>query len=215
MDKKIRVFIVDDHEFVLTAAKILLEQQSIEVVGTETSYAGALEHAFDNQPDVLMIDLNLAGENGLDLIPELLEKNLETRILVFSARTAFSAIAAAYKAGACGYLTKDHDTAEIPKAIKTIYSGNKYYMDGYAEKILQFKMHEEDNADPRTVLSPKEFEIFQRLAKGGTNEEIAHDLGMTVKSLTVRASEIYKKLGGNSNKFAEIANKNAVVFMPE
>jgi two-component system invasion response regulator UvrY len=210
--KKIKVFIVDDHDFMLSVTKEFLEKENISVVGTVTSFTEATEHAFDNSPDILIIDLNIAGYSGIDLLKELKAKRSDCKVLIFSARTALSAMAAAYRVGAKGYLTKNNAPSELINALNIIHSNLVYFMPGYAEKILSFQS-DDSNVDPRVVLSKREMELFVLIAKGISHDDAAKVLKIVPRSVATRIYEIRKKLGNTQDDFTLIANNHGISFI--
>lgn len=214
MSDKIRVFMVDDHDFILSVTKPFLEKSGLKVVGTETTFSGTIEHAFDHQPDVIIIDLNIAGQSGIDLIKELKAIKKDCKTIIFSARTAIPVMAAAYRAGAKGYLTKKNEPGELVNAIKKVYEGKTYYMPGYAELILSYQS-DQTNIDPRDVLNEREYKLFLLLAQGKSHEAIAGILDIGPKSVSNTASKIRKKLGNTTDDFANIANLHGIAFFRE
>jgi two-component system invasion response regulator UvrY len=212
MSDQIRVFLVDDHQFILSMVKPYLEVKGIQVIGTANSYEDAIEHVFNDKPDVFIIDLNLAGKSGIDLIKVLRDRCEDCKFLIFSQRTALPAIGASYRAGAHGYLTKNGDPSELIVAINKISEGEIYYMPGLAEKILNFQFASND-PDPRIQLSKKEFELFMLLSQGVTLEKISQQMEIVPRSVTARIFDIRKKLNGTNEDFAIIANRHGITFL--
>jgi DNA-binding NarL/FixJ family response regulator len=206
---------VDDHDFLLSTTKPLLKSEGIDVIGTANSYLEAELHAFDLNPDVIIVDLNLAGHSGIELIQSLRDKRPEARTLIFSARTTLPTIEAAYRIGAKGYLTKVHDPSELVAAIRTIAKGKPYFMPGYALKIMSYQT-DDTVADPRKVLTPREYKLFVLLAQGASAEEAADILAIVPKSIATRTSEIRKKLKlAPNDSFATLANRYGIAFIRE
>jgi two-component system invasion response regulator UvrY len=211
---KMKIYMVDDHEFILVMTKQYLESNGITVIGNTTDYNTALAEAHTKNPDVVIVDMNLGGRSGIDLIKELKSKTPEMKILVFSARTSLPAIAAAYRAGAMGYLNKSCEPLELTVAICKIYAGQIYYMQDHAEKILNYHVAGLD-PDPCSILSKREYEIFLDIAQNKTHDEISAKYDIAPRSITSRISEIRKKLNNTNEDFSIIANRHGISFIPD
>lgn len=213
---KIKIYMVDDHEFVVSITKEYLSLSGMEFIGRSTTYADAAQNALANSPDVIIVDLNLGDGSGIDLIHYLKSKDPEgrTKYLMFSARTLASlpAIAAAYRAGANGYLAKNSEPSELVNAINQIHSGKDYYMPEYAEKILNYLKDGKD-PDPRLALTKGEYRIFFELANGLSVEEVAKKLNINQNTVRTRISDIRKNLKNTTEDFSVIANRHGISFL--
>ncbi len=205
--KNIKVFISDDHAVARKGITEILHDYGINTVGEAATVKETLEHCFDKHPDVLVIDLNMNGDNGISTIEKILDLHSEAKIVVFSMRESLNIIHATYKMGAKGYATKSSGPEVLADAIKKVASGKNYYMPGVAEEILDYDTRAHKEVDPRAVLTEKELIIFTRLAEGKSNEEIAEELGLTTKSVANRALDIKNKLGVRYTSFEWIARK--------
>ena len=187
----IRVAIVDDHPMVAEGIQAILESyEDIEVVATFSSGLGILERAEALAPDVILLDLNMPGMNGLTAIELLLEARAETRVLVLSMHDSVEYITTALSHGAMGYLLKDVPTEEIKTAIDTVMTGQKYLCTGAKGSL-------EPNESAET-LTGREQTVLLQLAKGRSNKDVAAALDISVRTVETHRKNIKRKLGISS-----------------
>ncbi|KPJ91994.1 MAG: hypothetical protein AMJ53_10270 [Gammaproteobacteria bacterium SG8_11] len=202
---KAKVFISDDHAIVRQGLIDFLERDGYKVVGESATVADTVAHCYDKNPDILILDLNMDTDNGINTIETLLDQHPDAKILIFSMRESLNTIRTTYKMGTKGYVTKSAGPDLLLEAVEKIASGRNYYMPGMLEQL--FEQEEETEKDPREVLTERDLEIFTMVAEGHTNEEIAEALDVTEKSVANRISEIRKKLGIRMTSFEWIARK--------
>lgn len=189
----IRVVIVDDHPMVTEGIQAILESyDDIVVVGTLTNGQDAVDQVQTLAPDVMLLDLNMPGINGLNATEIILEKRPETRILILSMHDSPEYISTALNHGAKGYVLKDVPTEEIRTAIDTVMAGGEYLCTG-AKGSLAPK-----TADGREQLTNREQTILLELAQGKTNKEVAAALGISVRTVETHRNNIKRKLGISS-----------------
>ena len=189
----IRVCIVDDHPMVTEGIQAILESyDDIAVVGTLTNGKEAVEQVQALAPDVMLLDLNMPGINGLNATEMILEERPETRILILSMHDSPEYISTALSHGANGYILKDVPTEEIRTAIDTVIDGGEYLCTG-AKGSLSPKI-----ADGREPLTNREQTILLELAQGKSNKGVANALGISVRTVETHRNNIKKKLGISS-----------------
>jgi len=189
----IRVCIVDDHPMVTEGIQSILESYGdIEVVGTLTNGQDAVQQVQALTPDVMLLDLNMPGVNGLNATEMILEKRPETRILILSMHDSPEYISTALSHGAKGYVLKDVPTDEIRTAIDTVMAGGEYLCTG-AKGSLSPKI-----ADGREPLTNREQTILLELAQGKSNKAVAGILGISVRTVETHRNNIKRKLGISS-----------------
>ena len=185
----IRVCIVDDHPMVTEGIQAILESyEDISVVGTLTNGKDAVEQVQALAPDVMLLDLNMPGINGLNATEIILEERPETLILILSMHDSPEYISTALSHGAKGYILKDVPTEEIRTAIDTVMKGGEYLCTG-AKGSLSPKI-----ADGREPLTNREQTILLELAQGKSNKEVANALGISVRTVETHRNNIKKKL---------------------
>ncbi len=185
-----RVVIVDDHPMVAEGIEAILETYGdIEVVGTLANGQDAIDAVEALSPDVMLLDLNMPGVNGLSATEIILERRPQTRILILSMHDSPEYISTALSHGARGYVLKDVPTEEIKIAIDTVMTGGQYLCTG-AEGSLKPK-----TAGGREPLTSREQEILLQLAQGKSNKEVAAVLDISVRTVETHRKNIKRKLG--------------------
>lgn len=192
----IRVLLVDDHAVVRAGYKRYLELDSgIEVCGEADS--GELAYAWlaSGTADVVVMDLSMPGQGGLETMRRILQRYPAQRVLVFSMHENPALALQALRAGAAGYLTKSTAPERIVEAIHQVMRGEQPVSDDIAPAVA-----EADRQDlPHLQLAPREFEIFRLLASGLAVDEIGQRLHLGSKTVANYQSSIRQKLGVHSS----------------
>jgi DNA-binding NarL/FixJ family response regulator len=189
-----RVAIVDDHPMVAEGIRAILESfEDIEVVATYSSGQEIIDNAASLSPDVILLDLNMPGMNGLTVIEILLETHPKMRILVLSMHDSPEYISTALSHGAMGYVLKDVPTEEIKTAIDTVMTGQRYMCTGAKGSLVP-----DDGAETREALTGREQTVLLQLAKGRSNKEVAAALDISVRTVETHRKNIKRKLGISS-----------------
>jgi two-component system invasion response regulator UvrY len=191
----IRVVIVDDHALIRRGLRDSLhEAGDIRVVGEASDYGELRQLARDTEFDVLLLDINLPGRSGLDVLHSLAEDAARIRVLVLTMYPEDQYAIRALKAGAMGYLNKSADPSQIVAAIRTLHAGRKYITPAIAEGLSV-----DDAEKPHERLSDREFQTLIRLASGQRLSDIATELSLSPKTVSVYRARVLEKLGMQSN----------------
>jgi len=190
----IRVVVVDDHAVVRSGIKLLLDShEDIEVVGEAGNAKDAIFRVREQTPDVILLDLVMPGEGGIEVLPKLLKEAPDAKVLVLSMEDDPSYVREAFAAGASGYVLKEAADEEVVAAIRDIASGGSY-----VHPTLGARMVAADAADRAAAeadpLSDREREILRLLALGHTNQEIAKMLFISVRTAETHRAHIMQKL---------------------
>lgn len=192
-----RIVLVDDHRMVLNGYKLMLDAESdLAVCGLATSAAEAITLIERECPDLVVTDISMAGRGGLDLIKDLLAMNPELRILVCSMHDEMLYAERALRAGARGYVMKDADGCTFLTAIRRVISGQIFMSEKLAARVLDAfagKRPRGSNS-PLEKLSDREFEVFRLFGEGKTAKEIAGQLNLSPKTISVHRDHIKEKL---------------------
>lgn len=189
-----RVAIIDDHPMVAEGIRAILESfDDIEVVATYSSGQEIIDNAASLAPDVILLDLNMPGMNGLAVMEILLESHPDMRILVLSMHDSPEYISTALSHGAMGYVLKDVPTEEIKTAIDTVMTGQRYMCTGARGSLVP-----ENGAQTREALTGREQTVLLQLAKGRSNKEVAAALDISVRTVETHRKNIKRKLGISS-----------------
>ena len=193
MTRPTRVVIVDDHPLVAEGIEAILESyDDIEVAATLSGGQEVIDRLEALAPDVILMDLNMPGLNGLLATEMILEQRPETRILVLSMHDTPEYISNALGHGAMGYVLKDVPTDEIKRAIDAVMSGERYLCTG-AEGALRPVM-----SGGREQLTNREQTVLLQLAQGKSNKEVALALDISVRTVETHRKNIKRKLGISS-----------------
>jgi len=191
----LRVVIVDDHAVVRAGLRLLLERETGIVPVAEAANASeAIACAAEHQPDVLLIDVTMPGESGIEAIPKLLAASPSSKVLVLSMHDDPRYVRDAFAAGASGYVLKEAADAELVAAIRHVAAGGSYVNPALGAHIAATETRAQSTAasDP---LSEREHEVLGLLALGHTNQEIAERLFISVRTAETHRAHIMRKLG--------------------
>ena len=200
-EQSIRILIADDHPVFRFGLRALLEAQSdMVVVGEAEDGETAVTLTQSLQPDVVLMDINMPGINGIEATKQIADVLPETAVLIitmFDDDTVFTAM----QAGARGYLLKGAQGDETLRAIRAVANGEVIFSPGVAEQMMAFFMKggqetaaNVEKAAPFPELTPREREILELLAQGLTNTAIAEKLVLSPKTIRNQVSNIFSKL---------------------
>ncbi|MEH7225107.1 response regulator transcription factor [Bacillus sp. JJ1566] len=196
----VKLLIVDDHAVVRSGLMMLLNgKKNIEVIGEASEGDEAIKKAKELNPDVVLMDLSMPhGKDGLTATKELHELLPNISILILTMHDDEEYLFRAIQAGASGYILKNAPHEDLLGAIESVSSGNAYLtpsatkvlMSGYLDRVKNG-----DNADSFALLSEREKEVLEWVAKGYSNKEIAEHLVISVKTVESHKSNLMEKLG--------------------
>ena len=191
----IRVLLADDHAMVRSGLKeILADTGDISVVGEATNGHEVLAQVRAHEFDVAVLDMTMPGRSGIELIRQVKEARPKLRVLVLTMHKEEQYAVRALKAGASGYLTKESAADQLVAAIRRIAAGGAYVSPETAER-LALEAGRPSDAPPHTLLSDREFQVFQMIANGAAVGEIARQLSLSVKTVSTHKTRIMEKMG--------------------
>ena len=193
-DSPIRVLIVDDHAVVRSGLRLLLGQEpDIEPVGEAGTGREAVFQARALKPDVLLLDVVMPDQTGLEVLPMLIHENPDGKVLLLSMQDDPRYVREAFAAGATGYVLKEAADTEVVAAIREVARGGRYVSPELGARLLAAEAEAERRAgaDP---LSDREREVLRLLALGHTNQEIAQQLYISVRTAETHRAHIMQKL---------------------
>jgi len=197
MEDSIRVLIADDHPLFRDGMRGLLGSlPDMEVVGEASSGEQAIELARELQPDVILMDIQMPGINGIEATREILHTSPRIGVLVVTMFEDDDSVFAAMRAGARGYLLKDSSGQEVMHAIRAVASGEAIFGPGVAQRLISFFSAPSPAVSRRAFpeLTEREEEILSLVAQGKTNQEIAKELFVSLKTVRNHVSNIFLKL---------------------
>jgi two-component system response regulator NreC len=190
----IQVVLVDDHAVVRSGLRLLLDaEEDVEVVGEAGNAKDAIFRARALKPDVILLDVVMPGESGIDVLPRLLKESPETKVLILSMQDDPSYVREAFAAGASGYVLKEAVDEEVVSAIREIAAGGRYVHPALGARMVAADAQERAAADA-DPLSEREREVLRLLALGHTNQEIAEQLYISVRTAESHRAHIMQKL---------------------
>ncbi len=195
----IRIGIVDDHSIVRQGLRhYLAEHVDLRVTGEASNGREALELARGGDVDVLLLDISMPDQGGVEALKAIRERFPKLPIVILSGFPETHYAPAMLRQGANGYLNKECDPQEIVKAIHTVFRGRKYISPAVAE-LLADKFAGSANEPPHAHLSERELQVFLRLANGETIGNIAQSMFLSVKTVSTYRTRLLEKLKLTSN----------------
>ena len=190
----VRILIVDDHAVVRSGIRLLLAaEDDLEPVGEAGTAREAIFEARSLKPDVVLMDVVMPDGNGLDAIPTLLHEHPELKILMLSMQDDPQYVRQAFAAGASGYVLKEAADTEVVAAVREVARGGRYVHPELGARLVAAETEELRRAD-EDPLSEREREVLRLLALGHTNQEIAKQLYISVRTAETHRAHIMQKL---------------------
>lgn len=199
MTQMLRVMLVDDHALVRSAVRGALDAPDIEVVAEASSAEAALDEALRARPDIILLDVDMPGMSGLQLIRELRPRLPDTQIVMLSVSGDDRNVVEAMRHGAAGYLTKDLGPEALQRAVRGIRQGDLAMSRRMAARTLRRFIEGGATAaagddSPLGALSSRELQVLGNLADGLTDREIAEALVISPRTVESHVSSILRKL---------------------
>ncbi|HTZ63606.1 MAG TPA: response regulator transcription factor [Solirubrobacteraceae bacterium] len=192
--RRIRIVLADDHAVVRSGLRLLLDaERGFEVVGEAGDVQGARRHVRAEEPDVLVLDLNMPGGSSLEAIPAIRAESPGTQIVVLTMQQEPAFARYALSAGAIGYVLKDAADDELVEAIRRAAED-----ESYLNPRLGARMAAGPTSGPRDDLSERELQVLRLIALGYTNAEIAKQLYLSVRTVETHRAHVQQKLGVSS-----------------
>ncbi len=190
----IRVLLADDHAIIRDGVRqIFADTDDLVLAGEAVDGNEALLKVRNGDWDILVLDISMPGRKGLELIKQIKDEKPKLPILVFSMHDEGQYASRALRAGAAGYLTKDSGSELLLSVIRKVAGGGIFLSPSMAEKMARELMPATDSP-PHTLLSDREYQIFQMLVAGKANSEIADELSLSVKTVSTHKTRILQKM---------------------
>lgn len=190
----IKLLLVDDHQMVrLGLSSYFSIQDDMEVIGEAEDGQEGVERALALRPDVILMDLVMDGMDGIEATKEILAQWPEARIIIVTSFIDDEKVFPAMEAGASGYMLKTSSASEIADAIRSAYEGDTVFEEEVTQKIIE-RNHMPQEYLLHDDLTNRETEILQLIAQGLSNQEIADECFITLKTVKTHVSNILSKL---------------------
>jgi len=198
----VRIMLVDDHHLLRQSLKRQLEDLGHEVVADVADGTSAISIALNKQPDIILMDISMAGGDGISACRAIMEADARQRIVMLTMHVETDLIRKSLKAGAIGYLTKDATFDEVLKALQMACDGDVIISPEFAHALLDEA--ETSRTQQESILSDREMEVLQLLAEGQSTPEIASNMFISQKTVKNHLASIYTKIDARDRTHAVI-----------
>jgi DNA-binding NarL/FixJ family response regulator len=195
----IEVILCDDHALIRRGIRdTLSDATDIRVVGEASEYGELRALMRQQRCDVLVLDINMPGRSGLDVLQVLKDEGAPVRVLIVSMYPQDQYAIRALRAGASGYVHKGGDPQELVQAVRTVAQGRKYVTPEIAQALIE-NLSAPDDVAPHERLSDREFQTLRLMASGKRLSDIAEALALSPKTVSVYRARILDKMGMSNN----------------
>jgi two-component system, NarL family, response regulator LiaR len=190
----IKVVFVDDHEMVrIGVSSYLSAQPDIEVIGEADNGKAGVDMALELRPDIILMDLVMKEMDGIEATKQIIEQWPEAKIIIVTSFLDDEKVYPALEAGATSYMLKTSKASEIANAVRVTYSGQPVLEPEVTGKMMM-KMRQKHTVELHEELTEREMEVLKLIAEGKTNQEIADELFIALKTVKTHVSNILSKL---------------------
>ena len=222
----IRVLLADDHDILRQGLKMLLSlQQEMQVVGEARTGREAVEMVQELQPDVVVMDITMPEMDGLEACRIIHNQQPATQVLFLTMHESEEYFLQSLRMGAAGYLVKKAAPTELQMAISEVARGGAFLYPGLAKALIRAYVEDAAPASPAQasnlaqelqVLSPRELEVLRLVAEGRTNQEIADQLVLSIKTVQAHRANVMEKLGMHDiTKLVRFAVRHGLIPLAE
>jgi two-component system invasion response regulator UvrY len=207
-----RILLVDDHAMVRKGLKETLEEELGPMTfGEADNSQKVIEHIWQSEWDLAILDINMDGRSGLDLLDDIQKARPKLPVLILSMYPVAEFAVRSLKQGAAGYLNKQSAPDELVNAVQTILAGRRYISAELADRLAQDLMHDVTKS-PHEQLSTREYQVMLMIASGKIQKEIAGELSLSAKTVSTYHTRVLKKLGlKNDIEVSRYAIQNKLV----
>lgn len=206
--ENISVLIADDHSLLRQGLKQILElEKDIVVIAQASNGEEAVQFAEEYRPDVILMDINMPGINGLQAIDEIKQKKLSSKIIVLTIHEDREYLFKTLQMGVEGYVLKDAEPNVLIEAIRSVYAGQSYIQQNMTSELVKefnrVTLHTKEKQEDNNLTS-REIEVLELIAEGMINKEIAKKLFISEKTVKNHVSNIFRKINVSDRTQAAI-----------
>lgn len=197
-----RILIVDDHGVIRAGLRAFLEKEpGFQIVGEASNGHDAQTLAMELKPDIVLLDINIPGVDGIQVTRSLTKALPQTRVLILTLYEGVSMLREAMAAGAAGYIVKKAVDVELVGAINAVRRGEIYVHPSMTQALIKdMSPRAETDKPPLASLTPREIEVLRLLARGQTNRQIAKTLTLSVRTVDTHRANLMSKLNATSRE---------------
>ena len=208
-NKKIKLFLVDDHKILRSGLKLLIEdQKNMTVIGEAPDAKTALQQLKEVEPDIVLMDISMPGLSGIEATLEIKGLYPNVKVLILTMHDDEQFLFESVKAGGSGYILKGSSTDNLIAAINSVYAGKHLITPHIKDQLLidyLERLHNDNvKRDQYEILSKREKEVLNLIARRLTNEQMAHELNISIRTIEAHRSNLILKLQIDSR--AELIN---------
>lgn len=194
--QKVRVLLADDHGLVRAGIRALMQEiPDVEVVGEAADGRSAVEMIGTQHPDAVLMDISMKGLNGIEATSQIRKLKLPVKVIILSMHTTEEHVAQALRAGADGYIVKDGAAEELDVALDCVMRGERYVSPSVSRNVVDRLLADQSaEPNPLSLLTPRQKEILQLIAEGRSTKEIAHVLGLSIKTVETHRAQLMQRL---------------------
>lgn len=197
--KKVKILIVDDHQLILNGVTEMLKPiERFRIIGNAMNGEIAIKKAVQLKPDIIFMDISMPVMNGIEATKAIIAKTPDVKILALTQHDENAYVAQILKAGAVGYMLKNSRKEEFEEAVETVLKGNKYISHEISDQMLNDLVSKQMNPDPENDeeihLTKREIEIIQKIADDMSNQEIADELNISLRTVETHRRNLMQKL---------------------
>lgn len=194
MSDRIRVFLVDDHEMILSGLRTELSGE-FDIVGAASDVDSAVAGITEHKPDVVLLDVHLPGGGGRAVLDRVGDEATGTRFLALSVSDAAEDVIGVIRGGARGYVTKTISADDLASAIRRVHEGDAVFSPRLAGFVIDaFRGTVEVHDEELDQLTPREMEVLRHIARGFTYKQVASKLSVSVKTVETHMTSVLRKL---------------------
>jgi DNA-binding NarL/FixJ family response regulator len=200
--RAIRIVLADDHVFMRELVTAMLKEQGdrFQVVAEASNAVAAIKACRESQPEIIILDINMPGQSGVDAVPEIKRVSPETRILLCSGSVTEQGIISAIRTGTDGFMEKTSSVREFMDALDRIAQGDNYFCPRSSRLLAEMArgghLPEQEQAD--SVLTGREKDVLRLIAQGHTSKDIARKLFLSVATVETHRANLMKKAGARN-----------------
>lgn len=209
----INIVVCDDHPLVREGIKIAVEKSAdMHVTGEASNWNELLTVLNENIPNIIILDINIPGKSGLDILKELQTHYPRVPVLILSMHSEKRFAIRSLKAGAMGYINKSSITDELEKAIRRIVKEKRKYITPRVAELMSEQINDNNEEKPHETLSDREFQVFCKIAAGEAVTDIANELSLSTQTVYTYRANIKEKMNFKSNvEMARYAINNNLI----